>query len=86
MNGRQVWLPLELVLEGYLDMMDQGKVVATEDAYDGEQERPNPWIMPSYTETDLEETLEAFDSLAEAIEERLPAITDDIPGHGFIDP
>ncbi|EGR46640.1 uncharacterized protein TRIREDRAFT_109760 [Trichoderma reesei QM6a] len=73
MNGRQVWLPLELVLEAFLDMMDQGKVLAVGSSYDGEQERIDPWIMPSYTERDLEETLEALGRLTQAIEARMPA-------------
>ncbi|KAH0495710.1 hypothetical protein TgHK011_009243 [Trichoderma gracile] len=73
MNGRQVWLPLELVLEAFLDMMDRGKALAVDSSYDGEQERIEPWLMPSYTERDLEEALEAFDSLTRAIEARMPA-------------
>jgi hypothetical protein len=36
MNGRQSWLPLECILDGFLDMTDQGKVVAVEEDYDGE--------------------------------------------------
>ncbi|TFB00797.1 hypothetical protein CCMA1212_007238 [Trichoderma ghanense] len=72
MNGRQVWLSLELILEAFLDMMDQGKALAVDSSYDGEQERTAPWVMPSCTERDLEETLEAFDRLTRAIEARMP--------------
>ncbi|PTB61630.1 hypothetical protein BBK36DRAFT_1131311 [Trichoderma citrinoviride] len=72
MNGRQEWLPLELILEAFLDMMDQGKALAVGSSYDGEQERIDSWIMPSYTECDLDEALEAFNRLTRAIEARMP--------------
>lgn len=72
MNGRQAWLPLELVLEGFLDMMDQGKALAVDSSYDGEQGRIEPWIMPSYTACDLDEALDAFTRLIRAVEARLP--------------
>ncbi|RFU29628.1 hypothetical protein B7463_g6712, partial [Scytalidium lignicola] len=72
MNGRQIWLPLELILEGFLDMMDQGKALAVDSSYDGEQERIEPWIMPSYTVSDVNETLEAFDRLTRVVETRMP--------------
>lgn len=67
MNGRQRWLPLEVILEGFLDMIDQGKALAVDSSWDGEQERINPWIMPSYTICDMDQTLEAFDRLVRAI-------------------
>jgi hypothetical protein len=76
MNGRQAWLPLELVLEGFLDMMDQGKALAVDSSYDGEQGRIEPWIMPSYTACDLDEALGAFTRLIRAIETRLPGASD----------
>ena len=43
MDGRQVWPTPERMLESYLDMMDQGKVVASDDSYNSEQERLEPW-------------------------------------------
>ncbi|QYS99747.1 hypothetical protein H0G86_006866 [Trichoderma simmonsii] len=73
MNGRQIWLPLELILEAFLDMIDQGKALAVDSSYDGEQERIGPWIMPSYTVCDLDQTLEAFGRLTHAVESRMPA-------------
>jgi len=57
MNGRQLWLPLEMILDGFVDMIDQGKALAVGEGYNGEQERTEPWIMPSYTEQDLQDTL-----------------------------
>ncbi|KAG9747138.1 hypothetical protein KCU59_g4643, partial [Aureobasidium melanogenum] len=72
MNGRQSWLPLEVILDGLIDMIEQGKVVAVAEDYDGEQERIEPWIMPSYTEHDLDDTLQAFQSLVDAICVRMP--------------
>jgi hypothetical protein len=73
MNGRQMWLPLEMVLDGLVDMIVQGKVLAVDESYSGEQERTEPWIMPSYTEQDLEDTLQAFEQLVDAIHDRMPS-------------
>ncbi|KAG9185087.1 hypothetical protein G6011_03034 [Alternaria panax] len=73
MNGRQLWLPLEMILDGFVDMIDQGKVLAVDDGYNGEQERIEPWIMPSYTERDLQDTLQAFEQLVDAIHARMPS-------------
>lgn len=73
MNGRQMWLPLETILDGLVDMIDQGKILAVDETYSGEQERVEPWIMPSYTEQDLEHNLEAFGQLVNAIQERMPS-------------
>lgn len=81
MNGRQVWLPLELILEGFLDMIDQGKALAVDSSYDGEQERIEPWIMPSYTACDLDETVKAFSRLKRAIETRMPGAPSSEPHH-----
>lgn len=72
MNGRQMWLPLEIVLDGFVDMIDQGKILAVDESYSGEQERTDPWIMPSYTKQDLEDTLQAFEQLVGAIHDRMP--------------
>ena len=73
MNGRQMWLPLEMVLDVLVDMIERGKILAVDDSYDGEQERTEPWIMPSYTEQDLEDTLEAFTQLVDAIHAKIPS-------------
>lgn len=88
MNGRQIWLPLELILDGFLDMIDQGKVIAVDSSYEGEQDRVDPWIMPSFTNTDVDETVKAFDRLASAIELCMPGspgnethrLGDEMPG------
>jgi hypothetical protein len=71
MNGRQIWLPLEMVLDGLVDMVAKGKVLAVDERYAGEQERTEPWIMPSYTEQDLEDTLQAFAQLIDAIHAKM---------------
>ena len=73
MNGRQMWLPLETILDGLVNMIDQGKILAVDETYSGEQECIEPWIMPSYTEQDFENTLEAFRQLVNAIHERMPS-------------
>jgi hypothetical protein len=73
LNGRQTWVKLEEALECFLEMMDQGKVVATNDSYSGKQERIADWIMPSYTEQDLEDSLDALSALVTAVETRMPS-------------
>ncbi|KAF2827127.1 hypothetical protein CC86DRAFT_445937 [Ophiobolus disseminans] len=73
MNGRQMWLPLEMILDGFVDMIDQGKILAVDESYGGEQERTDPWIMPSYTELDLDDTVQAFEQLVDAIHMRMPS-------------
>jgi hypothetical protein len=47
MNGRQMWLPLEMILDGFVDMNDQAKVVVVEETYSGEQEHTESRTMPS---------------------------------------
>lgn len=73
MNGRQMWLPLEMVLDVLVDMIELGKIIAVNRSYSGQQERTEPWIMPSYTEQDLEDTVEAFEQLVNAIYARMPS-------------
>jgi hypothetical protein len=73
MNGRQTWLPLETILDGFIDMIDHGKILAVGDAYNGGQERTAPWIMPSYTQRDLDDTLEAFQQLVNTIHNKMPS-------------
>ncbi|RMZ85694.1 hypothetical protein DV736_g6557, partial [Chaetothyriales sp. CBS 134916] len=70
-NGRQQWLPLEEILEAYLQMMDEKKVIAVDDDYEGDQDRAEPWLMPSYTETDLQEAFTAWNQLVEEVERRM---------------
>jgi hypothetical protein len=73
MNGRQPRVKFETVLETFLEMMDCGKIVAVSDSYRSQQERQDPWIMPSYTEDDLKDSLAAFSALITAIEVRMPS-------------
>lgn len=72
MNGRQTWLPLEIILDGLVDLIEQGKIRAVDETYAGEQERTEPWIMPSYTQRDLDEAVDAFTQLVDAIHVRMP--------------
>lgn len=70
-NGRQEWLPLEVILEAYLQMIDRQKIHAVGDDYEGDQERADPWIMPSYTTSDLTDTIAAWNELIDAVEQRM---------------
>ncbi|KAF5847149.1 hypothetical protein GGP41_003400 [Bipolaris sorokiniana] len=60
MNSRQTLFPLEMILGGFVDMIDQGKILAVEDSYDGEQEY-------------LQGTLQAFEQLVDAIHAKMPS-------------
>lgn len=60
-----------MVLDGFVDMIDQGKILAVDHCYSGEQERTEPWITSSYTEQDLDDTLQAFKQLVDAIHNRM---------------
>jgi hypothetical protein len=67
-NGRTPWFPLETVLEAWLDMIEQGKVVATPEANDAEK----PWMLAPYSPRILQDTVDLFNALVREIESRLP--------------
>jgi hypothetical protein len=67
-NGRTAWHPLENILEAWLDMIEKGKIVASPD----ESER-FPWTLVPYSQTILEDTIDAYNRLVEEIESRMPA-------------
>jgi hypothetical protein len=67
-NGRTHWYPLETVLEAWLDMIEQGKVVATPEGGDVER----PWTLVPYSSKILQDTVDVFNSLVKEIESRMP--------------
>jgi hypothetical protein len=67
-NGRTPWSPLETVLEAWLDMIEQGKIVATPEAGDVEK----PWMLAPYSPKILQDTVDVFNALVREIESRLP--------------
>ncbi|EFX03592.1 hypothetical protein CMQ_520 [Grosmannia clavigera kw1407] len=71
-NGRQKWYPLEDVLNAWLEMIDSGKVQAVPEHVDVPNSKYDPWILHPYSEGQLKETAEVFNSLVDAIEARLP--------------
>jgi hypothetical protein len=75
-NGRQEWLPLQTILEGYIDMIAQGKIVAVKKTdYKGPPDRQDPWIIQPYSKRVLERTLREFERLVDAVERRMPQTT-----------
>lgn len=78
MFGRAGWWPLEVILESFLDMMDQGKALALprnpaiKNAAGVSKPWEPPWILPSFTEVDLRDALWNFERLVEEIETRMP--------------
>lgn len=73
-NGRLKWYPLETVLQAWLDEIKSGKIKAARRDEDVRVEY-FPWYMVPYTDKDLEEALNAYDRLVEAVETRIPVKT-----------
>jgi hypothetical protein len=67
-NGRIGWYPLENVLETWLDMIEQGKVIATPEADNVEE----PWTLAPYSPSILQDTIDVFNLLVQEIESRMP--------------
>ena len=71
-NGRQRWHPLETVLEAWLDIIRIEKAKAVDDDVEVPNPKYDPWINVPYSKNMLEETVEAFNHLVEAIESHMP--------------
>ncbi|KAF2672540.1 hypothetical protein BT63DRAFT_369504 [Microthyrium microscopicum] len=76
-NGRQKWLPLEVILDAYIDMIDKGKIVIASGLVEGEYRVESPWTLLPYSNHDLQSSLGAFQDLVDAISARLPHPTVD---------
>jgi hypothetical protein len=72
------WMPLEVILDSYLQMFDEGKAQAVSEdqakllkmgSMYGDME---PWIIHQYTKADLERAITAFKRLVEVIDSRIP--------------
>ncbi|KAL5340438.1 hypothetical protein BJX70DRAFT_108145 [Aspergillus crustosus] len=76
------WLPLEVILDSYLQMIDKEKVqTISEDQAKLVRDDPSchvvdQWIIHHYTNTDLERAIAAFKRLVEVIESRIPPRND----------
>ncbi|KAL4874286.1 hypothetical protein BJY04DRAFT_225191 [Aspergillus karnatakaensis] len=73
----QTWMPLETILAGYIDMIDDGKVVAIPNC---DEETPGvpewpipsaPWILHIYTGSDVRKAALAMKRLLDAIDARI---------------
>ncbi|KAJ4374667.1 hypothetical protein N0V86_007540 [Didymella sp. IMI 355093] len=71
-----LWRPLESILESWLTMIKKGSIIATSEEdrktllqYQAAQE---PWVKLPYSATILNETIETFNRLVQAIEIRMP--------------
>ncbi|KAF7117993.1 hypothetical protein CNMCM5793_007362 [Aspergillus hiratsukae] len=71
------WKPLEVILDAYLEMIDEGKVFAALDSEASEECEMlysfPPWRIRAFSDTDLEKAVTAMRRLLDAIETRLPA-------------
>ncbi|KAL5359772.1 hypothetical protein BJX96DRAFT_174664 [Aspergillus floccosus] len=72
------WMPLEVILDSYLQMIDEEKVqTISEDQAKLVQNDPScsvvdQWIIHHYTKTDIERATIAFKRLVKVIESRVP--------------
>ncbi|KAL3428597.1 hypothetical protein BDV09DRAFT_201433 [Aspergillus tetrazonus] len=73
------WMPLEVILDAYLQMIDEGKVEAvTDDRADYLEEElsshwvDRPWVIHPYTAADVARAVAAFNCLVTAIHARIP--------------
>lgn len=71
-NGRQQWYPLEVILSAWLDMVDAGKIQAVGPEVKLINNKYEPWIIHPWSESQLQETVKAFDLLVDSIESRMP--------------
>lgn len=63
------WMPLQQILEAYLEMINEGKVeICTEDRFPADQFFP--WEYYQFTQRDIEKSITAFSRLLNAIEHR----------------
>ncbi|KAH6684234.1 hypothetical protein B0J14DRAFT_572439 [Halenospora varia] len=74
-DSDSLWVPLETLLSNWIQMIRLGKITAVPEGVKLENERHFPWIYHSYSSTQVEDTLVAFNRLVDAIESRLPATT-----------
>ncbi|KAL3443271.1 hypothetical protein BJX65DRAFT_285483 [Aspergillus insuetus] len=76
------WMPLEVILDSYLQMIDEEKVqTISEDQAEIVKNDPScevvhQWIIHHYTKIDLERATTAFKRLVDVIEFRIPHKTD----------
>ncbi|KAL3482966.1 hypothetical protein BJX62DRAFT_245351 [Aspergillus germanicus] len=83
------WLPLEVILEGYLDMLKEGKVriVPVTERQDWDYEGPTlvrPWQLYPYTALDVQKATSAMKRLVDAIETRIQALASPAAAASYI--
>jgi hypothetical protein len=79
-NSSPIWQRLETILSAWIEMIERRKVaVVHKDLGNGPDpasgvclDAKDPWGWASWTTADLEDTLEAWDDLINAINDRLP--------------
>lgn len=68
------WMPLEVILDAYLQMIDEGKIQAATDDVGGfgSIRVSRHWVMHQYTAADVLRAVAAFKRLVTAIHARMP--------------
>ncbi|KAH7134903.1 hypothetical protein B0J11DRAFT_517185 [Dendryphion nanum] len=84
-NRRQSWYALEVVLDAWLDMIKIGKVEAVRKVGHSSHSDFPPWIIRPYSELMLQETIDAFNALVDAIESRMSGTSSEPPVIGILD-
>ena len=89
---RKKWYPLSLVLEYWLSIIHRGRIVAVPKNYGDTPFEgwvgQHPWRLMRFYDGMLDETLDAFNKLVEAVENRLShntRLTNDSVEYGLMD-
>lgn len=67
------WYPLETVLSTWITMMSTGKIIPAAEIVTLENEKYSPWLNLPHSQYQLADSVAAFESLAAAIESRMPS-------------
>ncbi|KAI5368466.1 hypothetical protein J4E82_010723 [Alternaria postmessia] len=72
---QKIWYPLETALEFWLGQVRKGRIATPHEGENEDlvNERYDPWQFIPYNDTMLEENVDAFNRLVEAIEARMPS-------------
>ncbi|KAI0121597.1 hypothetical protein BJ170DRAFT_643460 [Xylariales sp. AK1849] len=67
----ELWHPLETVLSQWIEMLQLGKITATQD--EAPNKKYGPWIWQLYSTAQVDNAVASFSRLVATIEERIPA-------------
>ncbi|KUJ09811.1 uncharacterized protein LY89DRAFT_657341 [Mollisia scopiformis] len=78
-ENSHLWYPLETILRNWITVLRMGKITAEPDDVKVENDRYRPWTCHRYSTKQVEDTVTAFNRLADAIESRIPSTRKGMP-------